>query len=103
MQRCSRVARWPVPLDASMRPCRTRGSRPRFRVCGPECAVRLSALIQGRKVPESQLVASGPASVSLHRAPADNDAYRFPVSVKGVVLRDGKVILARNERDEWEL
>ena len=35
--------------------------------------------------------------------PRDNDAYRFPVSVKGVVIRDGSVILLRNERDEWEL
>jgi 8-oxo-dGTP pyrophosphatase MutT (NUDIX family) len=36
-------------------------------------------------------------------APDDNSAYRFPVSVKGVVIRGGKVILLRNERDEWEL
>jgi 8-oxo-dGTP pyrophosphatase MutT (NUDIX family) len=35
--------------------------------------------------------------------PRDNSAYRFPVSVKGIVIRDGKVILVRNERDEWEL
>jgi 8-oxo-dGTP pyrophosphatase MutT (NUDIX family) len=35
--------------------------------------------------------------------PRDNEAYRFPVSVKGVIIRDGKVILCRNERDEWEL
>ncbi|MGZ3557443.1 MAG: NUDIX hydrolase [Gemmatimonadaceae bacterium] len=35
--------------------------------------------------------------------PRDNNAYRFPVSVKGVVIRDGKVILVRNDRDEWEL
>ena len=35
--------------------------------------------------------------------PRDNEAFRFPVSVKGVVIRDGKVILLRNERDEWEL
>jgi len=35
--------------------------------------------------------------------PSDNNAYRFPVSVKGIVLRGGKVILVRNERDEWEL
>ena len=27
----------------------------------------------------------------------------FPVSVKGVVVRDGEVVLLRNERDEWEL
>lgn len=27
----------------------------------------------------------------------------FPVSVKGVVIRDGRVLLLRNERDEWEL
>ncbi|MDP9278087.1 MAG: NUDIX domain-containing protein [Gemmatimonadota bacterium] len=35
--------------------------------------------------------------------PRDNDAHRFPVSVKGVVIRGGNVILLRNERDEWEL
>jgi len=35
--------------------------------------------------------------------PGDNNAYRFPVSVKGVVIRGGKVILVRNARDEWEL
>lgn len=33
----------------------------------------------------------------------DNDAYRFPVSVKGVVIRGDTVILVRNARDEWEL
>jgi len=27
----------------------------------------------------------------------------FPVSVKGVVVRDGMVLLLKNERDEWEL
>jgi 8-oxo-dGTP pyrophosphatase MutT (NUDIX family) len=35
--------------------------------------------------------------------PRDNGAYRFPVSVKGVIIRGGKVILLRNERNEWEL
>jgi 8-oxo-dGTP pyrophosphatase MutT (NUDIX family) len=35
--------------------------------------------------------------------PRDNDAYRFPVSVKGVVIRNGAVVLLENERDEWEL
>jgi 8-oxo-dGTP pyrophosphatase MutT (NUDIX family) len=33
----------------------------------------------------------------------DNAAYRFPVSVKGVVIRDRAVVLLQNERDEWEL
>ena len=33
----------------------------------------------------------------------DNDAYRFPVSVKGIVVRDGAVVLLRNRRNEWEL
>ena len=33
----------------------------------------------------------------------DNDAYRFPVSVKGVVIREGRVILLKNHRNEWEL
>jgi 8-oxo-dGTP pyrophosphatase MutT (NUDIX family) len=27
----------------------------------------------------------------------------YPVSIKGVVIRDGLVLLLRNERDEWEL
>lgn len=29
--------------------------------------------------------------------------HAFPVSVKGVCIRDGEVLLLRNERDEWEL
>jgi mutator protein MutT len=36
-------------------------------------------------------------------APRDHEAHRFPVSVKGVVVRDGRVVLLENERDEWEL
>jgi 8-oxo-dGTP pyrophosphatase MutT (NUDIX family) len=36
-------------------------------------------------------------------APRDNDAYRFPVSVKAVVLRGDAVVLVKNRRDEWEL
>jgi 8-oxo-dGTP pyrophosphatase MutT (NUDIX family) len=27
----------------------------------------------------------------------------YPVSIKGVVVRDGRVLLLKNERDEWEL
>ncbi|GHE39861.1 NUDIX hydrolase [Streptosporangium violaceochromogenes] len=30
-------------------------------------------------------------------------AHAFPVSIKGVIVRDGRVLLLRNERDEWEL
>src|SRR3984957_18921930 len=33
----------------------------------------------------------------------DGMAARFPVSVKGVVERDGRFVLLKNERDEWEL
>jgi len=29
--------------------------------------------------------------------------YAFPVSVKGVAVQDGRVLLLENERDEWEL
>ena len=36
-------------------------------------------------------------------APDDNSAPRFPVSVKGVIIRESRVVLLRNERDEWEL
>ena len=35
--------------------------------------------------------------------PNDNLAYRFPVSVKGIVIRHDDVILLHNERNEWEL
>ncbi len=34
---------------------------------------------------------------------SDGLAARFPVSVKGVVERDGRFVLLKNERDEWEL
>ena len=40
---------------------------------------------------------------ALTTAPRDNNAFRFPVSIKGVLIRNGKVILVRNDRDEWEL
>jgi hypothetical protein len=36
----------------------------------------------------------------------DQDAYKlraFSISIKGVVVRDGKVLALRNEREEWEL
>lgn len=32
-----------------------------------------------------------------------DDRGRWPVSIKGVVLIDGRVVLVRNERREWEL
>ena len=35
--------------------------------------------------------------------PSDARAAQFPVSIKGVVFRDDRAILLRNERDEWEL
>jgi ADP-ribose pyrophosphatase YjhB (NUDIX family) len=28
---------------------------------------------------------------------------RYPISIKGVVVRDGAVLLLKNEREEWEL
>ena len=35
--------------------------------------------------------------------PQDYTSYRFPVSVKGIVYSNGKIVLLKNERDEWEL
>lgn len=35
--------------------------------------------------------------------PSDFFAYRFPVSVKGVIFIDDKVVLLANERGEWDL
>lgn len=34
---------------------------------------------------------------------SDHLAHAFPVSVKGVAVQDGKVLLLENEREEWEL
>lgn len=34
---------------------------------------------------------------------ATQTVLAFPVSVKGVLVRDGKVLLLKNEREEWEL
>ena len=35
--------------------------------------------------------------------PSDVFAHRFPVSVKGICFIDDKVVLLKNERDEWDL
>lgn len=35
--------------------------------------------------------------------PDDNLAYRFPVSIKGVVVINSRVVLLKNPRNEWEL
>jgi 8-oxo-dGTP pyrophosphatase MutT (NUDIX family) len=34
---------------------------------------------------------------------SDGGARNWPVSIKGVLLVDGRVVLLKNERDEWEL
>lgn len=39
----------------------------------------------------------------MNELPRDNAAYRFPVSVKGIVVREDTVVLLRNRREEWEL
>ena len=36
-------------------------------------------------------------------APAHSAAHAFPVSVKGVAVQGGRVLLLENERNEWEL
>jgi 8-oxo-dGTP pyrophosphatase MutT (NUDIX family) len=35
--------------------------------------------------------------------PSDGQAPRYPVSVKGVLIHQDKVLLLKNEREEWEL
>ncbi len=34
---------------------------------------------------------------------SNNPAFRFPVSMKGIIYHEGKIVLLKNERDEWEL
>jgi 8-oxo-dGTP pyrophosphatase MutT (NUDIX family) len=49
-------------------------------------------------------VAHGAHSAGGHRV--DHDPHRphtFSISIKGVLVRGGKVLLLRNEREEWEL
>lgn len=43
------------------------------------------------------------ASSLVDIAATDYLAHAFPVSVKGVAVQDGKVLLLENERAEWEL
>jgi 8-oxo-dGTP pyrophosphatase MutT (NUDIX family) len=35
--------------------------------------------------------------------PSDGQATRYPVSIKGVLIHNRKVLLLKNEREEWEL
>jgi 8-oxo-dGTP pyrophosphatase MutT (NUDIX family) len=44
-----------------------------------------------------------PQQVPLTSVPNDNEAYRFPVSIKGVVIIDSRAVLLKNSRNEWEL
>lgn len=37
------------------------------------------------------------------KIPSDVFAKRYPVSVKGILVQDGQVVLLKNEREEWEL
>ena len=55
----------------------------------------------GRADVRQRLSAERPA-VEGYRGPVDG-ANLFPVSVKGVAVRNGRVLLLRNERAEWEL
>ncbi|MEX0808519.1 MAG: NUDIX domain-containing protein [Dongiaceae bacterium] len=34
---------------------------------------------------------------------SDGARQRYPVSIKGVLAVDGRIVLLKNERDEWEL
>jgi 8-oxo-dGTP pyrophosphatase MutT (NUDIX family) len=46
---------------------------------------------------------AGSGSDRTRGAASDGAAVRFPVSAKGVLVRDGRVLLVKNRRDEWEL
>ncbi len=35
--------------------------------------------------------------------PSDLSSLKYPVSIKGVILQEQRVLLLKNERDEWEL
>lgn len=54
-------------------------------------------------VPASAAPGTWPGRRSVDRYGDRVGDPRWPVSIKGVVLARGHVLLARNERDEWEL
>ena len=60
-------------------------------------------LFRANKPVQPTLGSDGGKVRLVSQPPRDNQAYRFPVSVKGVVVRSGRVVLLRNEREEWEL
>lgn len=35
--------------------------------------------------------------------PTNNQPYRFPISVKGIIIHKQRILLLKNERNEWEL
>ncbi|MEL6673199.1 MAG: NUDIX domain-containing protein [Bacteroidota bacterium] len=35
--------------------------------------------------------------------PLDRFAPKYPVSVKGIIVHQGKIVLLKNDREEWEL
>lgn len=35
--------------------------------------------------------------------PLDLFAKRYPISVKGIIIEEGKILLLKNERNEWDL
>ena len=35
--------------------------------------------------------------------PSDLNATVFPISIKGIIFINNKIVLLKNERDEWEL
>ena len=82
-------------------PARTApGSHDRGKHC-PTNRLQLTTLVGG--VLGSATVTIAQRSGRGVQPPRDNEAFRFPVSVKGVVIRGGEVVLIENERDEWEL
>jgi ADP-ribose pyrophosphatase YjhB (NUDIX family) len=61
----------------------------------------------------TQAVITGLRALAVRRAGEDQEmtpmsnaaqtVHAFPVSAKGVLVRDGRVLLLKNEREEWEL
>jgi mutator protein MutT len=43
------------------------------------------------------------ASNMINALPSDANSTRYPVSIKGVLIHENKVLLLKNERNEWEL
>jgi mutator protein MutT len=81
-----------------------------FRLAETAFSARMPRRCQGPAIAEGRVCgASGPecesagAEVIVKAPDSEGQQMRLPISIKGVLIHRGRVLLLRNERGEWEL